>query len=63
MFTGKQHCLQTNRHGQSLGVMDIYTPTKCYDLIWLCFQDMSVESDDEEEEEEEEDEDEHNSLS
>ena len=58
------------RHDQSLGVMDIYTPTKCYDLIWLCFQDMSVESEEEEEEEEkeeeeeeEEEEDEHNSLS
>ena len=51
MFTGKQHCLQTNRHDQSLGVTDIYTPTKYYYLILLCFQDMSVESEEEEEEE------------
>ena len=31
--------------------MDIYTPRKCHDLIWLSFQDTSVESEEEQEDE------------
>ena len=28
LFTGKQHCIQTNKYDQSRGVTEIYTPTK-----------------------------------
>ena len=35
-------------HDQFRGDMEIYNPTKYFDLIWFCFQDMSVESEEEE---------------
>ena len=28
LFTGKQHCLQTNKYDQSCGITEIYTPTQ-----------------------------------
>ena len=57
LFTAKQHCLQTNKYDQSCGVTkSTLLYTKFHDLMWFCFQDMSVES-------EEDEEDEQNSLS
>ena len=40
LFTGKQHCLQTNKYDQFRGVTEIYNPTKFWDLIWFHFQDV-----------------------
>ena len=48
-FTGKQHCLQTNKYDQFRGVTEIYSPTKSRDLKLFRFQDMSVESEEEDE--------------
>ena len=54
LFSCKQHYCTffTSKYDQSNGVIEIYTATKFCDLIWFCFQDMSVESEEEQEQEE-----------